>query len=203
MLFKGFRFGMLLQLAVGPMCLLVFETAASNGFISGLMLVLAIALVDAVYITLSGLGVAALLNNAKAKMVMKLAGAAVLVFFGVNMILGAFQINLLPSVALFSDSNNQSLFIQGLLLTASNPLTIIFWSGVFSAQVIENKLTKPQLFLFGTGCVLATLLFMTAVNLLGVAVNAFLPVIVIQILNAVVGIAVIYFGIRLLLKKEN
>lgn len=203
MIFKGFRFGMLLQLAVGPMCLLVFKTSASNGFFSGFVLVLAIALVDIIFMTVSGLGVAAVISNPKAKLVLKLAGGAVLILFGINMVLGEFNIRLFPAVSAHGDFSNQSIFLQGVLLTASNPLTIIFWSSVFSAQVIENGLTKRQLVVFGAGCVLATLSFMTAVDLLGLAVNTFLPGFVIKILNIIVGIVLVYFGIRLLLKKET
>lgn len=33
--FEALKFGMLLQLAVGPMCLLVFNTAKNSGFVSG------------------------------------------------------------------------------------------------------------------------------------------------------------------------
>lgn len=203
MIFKGFRFGMLLQLAVGPMCLLVFKTSASNGFFSGFVLVLAIALVDIIFMTVSGLGVAAVISNPKAKLVLKLAGGAVLILFGINMVLGEFNIRLFPTVSAHGDFSNQSIFLQGVLLTASNPLTIIFWSSVFSAQVIENGLTKRQLVVFGAGCVLATLSFMTAVDLLGLAVNTFLPGFVIKILNIIVGIVLVCFGIRLLLKKET
>ncbi len=32
MLFKGYKFGMLLQIAVGPVCLFIFQAAASAGF---------------------------------------------------------------------------------------------------------------------------------------------------------------------------
>lgn len=203
MIFKGFRFGMLLQLAVGPMCLLVFNTSASNGFFSGFMLVLAIALVDIVYMALSGLGVASIISKQKAKLMLKLLGGAVLMLFGINMVLGEFSIRLLPALTPHSDISSQNIFIQGVLLTASNPLTIIFWSSVFSAQVIEHGLNKRQLVLFGAGCLLATLSFMTAVDILGLAANAFLPGIVIKILNIGVGIMLGYFGLRLLLKKET
>lgn len=202
MIVKGFRFGMLLQLAVGPMCLLVFKTSAANGFLPGFLLVLAIALVDAVYIALSGLGVAALINNSKARLVMKLFGAVVLVLFGMNMILGELGIRMLPMLSIATDTGNQSVFTQGLLLTASDPLTILFWSSVFSAQVIENGLTKPQLAFFGMGCVMSTLAFHTAIDLLGLAAGTFLPDIAVKILNIIVGCALIFFGIRLLLKKD-
>ena len=194
---------MLLQLAVGPMCLLVFETSAANGFLSSFLLVLAIALVDAVYIALSGFGVAALINKTKTRLIMKLFGAAVLVLFGTNMILGELGIQLFPMLLLAADTGNHSIFLKGLLLTASNPLTILFWSSVFSAQVIENGLTKPQLAFFGVGCVMSTLAFHTAIDLLGLAAGTFLPDIAVQVLNIVVGCALIFFGIRLLLKNVS
>lgn len=32
MIFNGFKFGLLLQIAIGPVCLLIFQLAAMNGF---------------------------------------------------------------------------------------------------------------------------------------------------------------------------
>ena len=53
--FSGLRFGMLLQIAIGPMCLMVFNTAKNAGFWVAMSLVLAVALVDAFYIALAAL----------------------------------------------------------------------------------------------------------------------------------------------------
>ncbi|MGE5396939.1 MAG: LysE family translocator [Chitinophagales bacterium] len=203
MLLKGFKFGMLLQLAVGPMCLLVFNTSTTHGFIYGLYLMLAIALVDALYIGLSCVGVASIINRAKVKTAIKLVGCFVLVLFGVNTISGVFDLSFLPNIALFSDISSQNLFIQGLLLTASNPLTIIFWSSMFSTQMIENEWNKKQLFFFAVGCVMSTVVFLTVVALLGSILSDFLPKVIIQSLNVIVGIFLIFFGIRLLCKKEK
>jgi threonine/homoserine/homoserine lactone efflux protein len=201
MIYKGVRFGMLLQLAIGPMCLMVFNTSATYGLLIGLSLVLAITLVDLIFITLSGLGVAAVINNNKIKFVIKLFGSAVLILFGANTITEVFNFALIPHISLFSNVNGQSIFIQGLVLTASNPLTIIFWSGVFSTQVIENRYNKSQLFYFGLGCVLSTLCFLTFIAFLGTALSGFLSLTVIHVLNVGVGVIIIYFGIRLLTKK--
>ncbi len=203
MVWKGLKFGMLLQLAVGPMCFMVFHTSTTDGFVYGLYLVSAIALVDAVYIALSCAGVAAIINRARVKAAMKVIGCLVLVFFGANTIAGVFDFSFLPNAALFSGASSKNLFVQGLLLTASNPLTIIFWSGMFSTQMIENKWNKKQLFFFAAGCVLATVTFLTAVALLGSIVSGFLPPVIIQILNVAVGIVLIFFGIRLLCKKNT
>jgi len=50
MLIKGFRFGMILQIAVGPLCLFIFQTAVTSGFFTAMIGVMGVALVDALYI---------------------------------------------------------------------------------------------------------------------------------------------------------
>ena len=61
----GLKFGMILQLAIGPMRIMVFNTAKNVNFLVALSLVLAISLVDAFYILLAGLGVSKLMTNKK------------------------------------------------------------------------------------------------------------------------------------------
>lgn len=136
MILKGLRFGMLLQLAVGPICLMVFHTSTTYGVIYGLHLVLAIALVDTLYIALSCVGVAAIIKKGKINEVIKVIGCLVLVLFGANTIAGVFNLSFMPHIPLFSNVSGKNLFVQGLLLTASNPLTIVFWSGMFSTQMV-------------------------------------------------------------------
>ena len=203
MIIKGFRFGMLLQLAVGPMCLMVLNTSATEGLLQGLLLVMAITLIDGLYIALSGFGVAALLNHKRIKLVIKLFGCVVLVLFGLSTITSALGKELLPSLTLFYSDGVRNIFLKGLLMTASNPLTIIFWSGVFSSQVIQHGLMKQQLIWFGFGCVLSTLTFLSLVAVLGKIVGSFLPLGIITGMNVVVGGLLILFGIRLVLSKER
>ena len=120
----GLKFGMLLQLAVGPMCLMVFNTAKNVGFLVAITLVLAIALVDAFYIILASLGVCKILDKPKIKKAFKITGSLVLIIFGANIILNVFNINIIPGLNLKPTSSN--IFIQGLILTLSNPITIVF-----------------------------------------------------------------------------
>jgi threonine/homoserine/homoserine lactone efflux protein len=179
---------------------MVFNSSTTYGLLFGLSIVLAITIIDALYISLSGLGVAAIINKERIKYVIKILGCVILVIFGANTIAGVFEFKLLPSISLFNNVNSQNTFVQGLLLTASNPLTIIFWSGVFSTQVIENKLNKRHLLFFGIGCILSTIVFLSAIAFCGSILSGFLPNIMIQILNVVVGLIIIFFGIKLLFK---
>lgn len=153
----GLKFGMLLQLAVGPMCLMVFNTAKNVGFLVALTLVLAIALVDAFYIILASLGVSKILDKPKIKKAFKIIGSLVLIIFGANIILNVFNINIIPGLNLKPTSSN--IFIQGLILTLSNPITIVFWGSVLTTKIIEDKLNKKELTVFSVGLVSSTLIF--------------------------------------------
>lgn len=199
----GFRFGMLLQLAVGPMCLMVLGAAADGGFGLGLSVVVAIALIDAFYIFLSCAGAAAFIGRPKVTRAVKIAGCIVLILFGADTALGAFGLPLLPHIALFSADSASSLFMRGLILTASNPLTILFWGGVLSAKTAENAWNRKQLFFFGLGCVLSTLIFLTAVALAGSLVGGVLPIPVLKALNVGVGFLLMFFGVRPILNKTE
>jgi len=87
------------------------------------------------------------------------------------------------------------------MLTASNPMTIIFWGGVFSTQVAEYDFSKKQIIFFGLGCILSTLFFLTIISFCGSILNGFFSKTIIKVLNVMVGAILIYFGIKLLLKK--
>lgn len=45
-IFRGFKFGMILQIAIGPICIFIFQTACKYGFFIGEMGVLDAVLVD-------------------------------------------------------------------------------------------------------------------------------------------------------------
>lgn len=201
MYLKGLKFGMLLQLAVGPMCLMVFNTAKNVGFLVALTLVLAIALVDAFYIILASFGVSKILEKPRIKKIFKIIGSVVLILFGVNIILNVFSINIIPGLNLKSTTSN--MFLQGLILTLSNPITIVFWGSILTTKIIEDNLNKKELLTFSIGLVSSTLLFLTFVAILGTMLSSFIPENISRILNIVVGILIIFFGIKMLLKKEK
>jgi len=199
---KGFKYGMLVQLAIGPVSLLVFKTAGSSGFGMGLVLVLAVALVDAAFIAIASLGSVYLLKRENVQAAFKAISSLILILFGVSTILGAFNLSVLPEISLFSGSSSGSVFLEGVLLTASNPLTILFWHSIISSQVTREKMSKGKIFLFGTGCVMSTVVFLTFISALGTFVDRFLPESVTMILNIAVGFALVGYGISLMIRRR-
>ncbi len=199
--FNGLKFGLLLQIAIGPMCVMVFNTAKNKGFLIALSLVLAITLVDAFYITLASIGVSQLLKSEKTKVIFKIISSIVLIIFGISIILNTFGINIIPGITLKPTSTN--IFIQGLILTLSNPTTIVLWGSILTTKIVEDKLKEKDLIIFSAGLVSSTLLFLTIIALLGTILSYFISNRISNILNIAVGLLVMFFGIKMILKKEK
>ena len=89
------------------------------------------------------------------------------------------------------------------MLTGSNPLTVLFWAGVFSAKVAAEGYGRAALWSFSLGCIAATVGFLVAVALAGGLVAHTAPPIVIRSLNVAVGCALVYFAVRLMLVRVD
>ncbi len=198
---EGIKFGLLLQFAIGPICLMVFNTAKNAGFLVAFILVLVVASVDAFYITISCLGASNFLKNKKTLKTFRLVGSIILYLLGLNIILNTFGINFIPGITLHP--NSKSIFIEGLVIALSNPLTIIFWGTMLTAKIIEDKLSKRELIIFCIGLVSATLLFLTSVSIVGTIVSKFIPKIIADILNILVGLLIIYYGYKVYFKEAT
>ncbi|MDY4785709.1 LysE family transporter [Pygmaiobacter massiliensis] len=203
MLFRGLRFGMLLQLAIGPVCLFVFGTAVDQGFTAAFAAVLGTALTDGSEIALAILGMRAVFDRlCQKEQFFRWFGTLILAFFGISSILGSFDINLLPS---FTSGGvlQANAFVKAVLLALSNPLTVVFWAGIFASKIQTEGMKGRDLWWFGGGCVLATLTFLTGVAWLGAFAGAKVPALVVKGLNLVVGAALLLFAIRTFTKKSE
>lgn len=188
---------MLLQFAVGPVALFIFQTALLSGFTTATTGVLGTALVDAIFIVAAVIGIGAIIQKEKAALVMKVFGALILIAFGISTVLGVFGLSFIPGLNLAQSVEAGSVFQRAVLITASNPLTIIFWAGVFSARLAEGDMAGKEAYTFGFGAVLATLFFLMLIAVIGTTSGRFLPDPVIQVMNAAVGLLLIYFGVRM------
>lgn len=201
MIWKGFKFGMLLQLAIGPVCIYIFQIASLKGFYTAETGVLGVALIDGLFITVAILGIASIINRKNIKLGLKSFGAVILFIFGLSIVLNQFNINFLPNLSIQNITNSKDVFSRVILLTSSNPLTIIFWAGVFSAKIAEENMKRKDMYSFGGGALLSTIFFLTLIALVGNFAKVFLSTNLIQLLNIIVGFLLIYFSIRMFLRK--
>ena len=156
---NGLLTGLLLQVAIGPVFFFVMNIALQAGPLDGLAAVFAVTMVDCFYITLAIMGVGRLLEKDKFKRGFGLISSAILILFGVSIARSAGNIGFTASLVPVKSSLISS-FISTAILTISNPLTIVFFTGLFAAKAVEHNYKKRELWIFGLSTGSATFLFL-------------------------------------------
>jgi threonine/homoserine/homoserine lactone efflux protein len=191
---QGLGLGLILQVSVGPVCIAVLHKGIDQGFRHAFVMAWGAALVDALYIFLSVVGVAALLQFESARMIVGLGGAALLLFFGLRYLRApAERTRVQPGGASHLKS-----FAYGVALTLTNPLTILFWVGILGSMMSTRTFDQAGgVVYFAAGCVTATLLFLTGVAVAGHFLEQLLNPRLAVWLNRAVGLFLIGFAIKL------
>ena len=128
----GFGLGFLVALQLGPMSLLLIRSTLRHGLPVGLSIGAGIATIDALYATLGAAGAAPLLTIGPLRLLLGIIGTAVLVWLGVRTLMSAMHARAgLESADDVAGAGRA--FRTSLAATASNPLTIISWAGIFAA----------------------------------------------------------------------
>ena len=191
---EGLGFGLILQISVGPVCIAVLHKGLTQGFRHAFSMVWGVALVDGLYIVLSVLGVSALLQIGPARAVVGVAGALLLLYFGLRYLRAPAATERLER----SDESLLKSFTFGAGLTLTNPLTILFWAGVLGAMMSTHTFNQAGgVVYFAAGCLVATLLFLTAVAVAGHFLERMLTERLALWLNRVVGLFLIGFAVKL------
>ncbi|QRG66349.1 LysE family transporter [Brevibacillus choshinensis] len=207
----GFLFGMLLQLSVGPVCLAVLQRSVTLGFRHAWWMIIGVALVDAAYMAGSIGGLALLLQIPLVKQITALAGAAILIWFGVGVTRasvvhvaqqdGGTAVSI-PENDRLSTKRAFDSFLYGVVLTMTNPLTVLFWAGVFGSLMSSRSMAEQENPIgFAAGCVLSTLLFLTGISALGAYASKLLQPVWMKRVNRVVGLFLIGFALVLLIQN--
>ncbi len=151
---------MILQLAIGPIFLYIAGLTTYHSTANGFAAVAAVSVVDYLFIVLAIMGVGKLLERKRIKKVMAVGSSVVLIIFGYMMIKDAITSF---SASLSMNQGSAGLvnsFSKAFLLTASSPLTIVFWTGIFTARSIEKGFNRKQLWVFGIAAGSTTPLFL-------------------------------------------
>ncbi|MDW7670391.1 MAG: LysE family transporter [Bacillota bacterium] len=206
-LLNGLATGMLLQLAIGPVFLYVAGLTVQQTTAHGIAAVIAVTVVDYLFIVLAILGVGKLLERERIKKTLGIGSSIVLMIFGFMMLYGGLSS---ISTAVASGEATGSLlssFTKAFVLTASSPLTILFWTGIFTARSIEKGFNQKQLWVFGLAAGVTTPLFLGSAVLVFSLLRSTVSFSFTGWLNMGVGMILMSYGIlrlfRLLRENEN
>jgi len=210
MFINGFKFGMILQFAVGPVCLYILNISLLGSLPVALCGMLGVTLVDALFVMLAIFGIDSLLSRSeKISRILRYMGGIILIIFGMMMLYSIIKnyqneglLKELDNAARYHISAGHA-FINAMLLTLSSPLTIIFWGGVFATKISDEMLSKQQLYRFGFGAVSATFFSLTMVALIASRLSVLFSPFAIFLLNSLVSILLIGYGLRQLFIRDK
>ncbi|MDO8512493.1 MAG: LysE family transporter [bacterium] len=191
--FNGLITGLTLQLAVGPVFFFIANMTIQGSTVNGFAGVLAVTLVDYIYILLSVFGIGQVIQRTNIKKIFGMVSSLVLVIFGfmlikssVNMVIGE-SIATTPTEPLIS-------FGSVFLMTISSPMTIMFFTSLFTAKVLEYGYVRNELLNFGLGTGFATFVFMGISVIIFSFMKGIIPIFFVQILNIGVGVLLVGYG---------
>jgi len=193
---EGLKIGFLLQFAVGPVFFFIFNLSIHRGLYDALMGVAGVVLVDGIYIFVSMTWVGLLFQRKDITRGFSIFASLILTAFGLSILLGAFGVGISPAFNFPSWQESGSCFFSALLITGSDPITIAFWSGVFSDRIAESAYTRRELIYFGAGALSTTVIHLGFFAFLFSRIGDVLPESVVFILNVAVGGLLFLYGIR-------
>lgn len=196
---NGIIVGLFLQLAIGPVFFYIVNLTIQKSFYDGLAGIMGAASVDFLFIILSIEGVGKVLEKKKIKKVYGIIGALALIILGLIMIHEALNVvesanNRICSTRLFSS------FLSVLFITISSPMTIVFFTSIFSDKIYEYSLTKKQLYTFGLSIGISSLMFMIIFVIIFFLMKDSIPKGLIQKINILVALILIVYGVLRFIK---
>ena len=192
--------GISLAAPVGPVNAAQLNIGIKNGFFHAWIFGFGALLADILYMILVYFGVGQFIDSPYIKILLWSFGCFVLTYTGIESILTLHKIKLN-----FRKENRirlrQSLS-SGFLLSLLNPLTILFWLGIFGSVLAEasQKFTDSQLFLYSSAIIAGIILWDTFMAFLSSGARKFLSnefLVIISIISSfsMLGFG-IYFGIQ-------
>lgn len=141
--------GLLLNITPGPDTLYIVGRSSTLGLRAGAIAALGIGAGVLVHICAAALGLSALLAaSATAFAVVKIVGAAYLVYVGVSLILSKSAAAPSPAESSRRPTRMRGIFLQGFLTNVLNPKVALFFLAFLPQFVAADAPSKPLTFLF-------------------------------------------------------
>jgi threonine/homoserine/homoserine lactone efflux protein len=194
----GILLGGLLSILIGPVFFMLIKTSIQDGFRDAMYLEAGIFLSDIFCITVSYLGLAQLFMKPENEKIILLCGGLILLVFG---IIGFFSRKKMTDPdAPEKKTPVHKLMLKGFFFNLSNPSVLLFWIGAVGITVSQYKSDVVNVTIYFVGTLLTVSLIDVLKALLAVRIKTFLtPKMFIRI-NKISSLAILGFGVFLLVK---
>lgn len=186
--------GLSLSAPVGPINAAQLDKGLKKGFWHAWLFGLGAVTADILYMVLVYLGVVHFLSTPFMQTFLWLFGAFVLIYTGIESVISA------GKVTVSSDKKDDSLLssmLSGFVMSLSNPMTILFWLGIYGSVLVKTAADygTGDLLLYSAAVIFGVLLWDFAMAGMASTFRKFLNNRGIAFISVISGLSLIGFGI--------
>ncbi|MGG3891560.1 LysE family transporter [Metabacillus fastidiosus] len=194
-IFFGYIFlGLSLAAPIGPVNAAQLDKGIKSGFFHAWLVGLGAMTADAIYMLAVYLGIVHFLEIPFVKTFLWSFGFFVLVYTGVESLLNAGKINF--EARKQKESKSRS-FFSGFLMSISNPLTILFWLGIFGSILAKTAAEHDaaHVAMYSGAIFIGLLLWDVTMATIASSCRRFLSAKILALISILSGFSLIGFGI--------
>lgn len=186
--------GLSLAAPIGPVNAAQMDKGIKHGFIHAWILGLGSVTADIIYMLAVFLGLAHFIEIPIVKAFLWLFGFFVLLYTGIEGLINARNFtfsNTKGQVSLFKS------FITGFLMSISNPLTILFWLGIYGSVLAKTAASYPaeQLFIFSSAIILGLVIWDITMAFVASSARKLLTTKLLSVITIISSLSLIGFGL--------
>lgn len=194
---NGFTIGIIMAAPVGPLAVLVIKRSLTKGYKEGLATALGIALADGFYALIAALGLTAVSSFVLAqKEYLFMGGGLVLILLGVR----ALKHPPLLDTEIIKEKGFVPTLLQTMVLTLTNPMTILMFITAFTAVGFEGQQTAFQAILICLGVFLGSISWFMVISIVSASLQKRVTPYLLNLINTISGTLLIIFGGLFLIK---
>ncbi|UZW65542.1 LysE family translocator [Priestia flexa] len=186
--------GLSLAAPIGPINAAQLDKGIKHGFLHAWFLGIGATLVDALYMMVVYFGSVHLLNSEFMKTLLFSFGCFVLIYTGIE---GLVTIKTITETRKTSGESILKCFASGFLLSLTNPLTILFWLGIYGSVLAKTAATSTVQDLLISSCAIfaGILIWDVTMAALSSTFRRYLSLKLLTLVSIVSGLSLIGFGV--------
>jgi threonine/homoserine/homoserine lactone efflux protein len=198
-LLEGVIIGLTIAILTGPAFFSLIQTSIHRGLRSGLLLALGIFLSDATLLVLCYLGASQIIYEGQNSLVFGIIGGTILIIFGIVTFRRKVHIEN-EYIQQVRKPSPATYILKGFFLNFANPFLWIFWMGIVVGVTSNFGVDTTSIYLFFAGILITTFSTDFLKCFISNKIKQYLNLKVLATINHLVGIALIIFGIVLIIR---
>jgi len=187
--------GVSLAAPVGPVNAAQLDTGIKNGFFHAWIFGIGALIADTIYMVLVYFGVGQIIDSPLVKIILWSFGCFVLTYTGIENLLSLHKIKI--DVKSGKKVLLKRSFLTGFFMSLLNPLTILFWLGIYGSILAETSdgFIGNQLIIYSMAIIAGVLLWDTTMATISSGARRLLSIRLLQIISILSSLSMIGFGI--------